>query len=329
MAASSRQSLRVLLLEDRSADAELIVHELKKAGFDPIWQRVDNQKEYLHALGSAPDLILADFNMPALSAPRAPRSCSGSRTPTSRSSSSPAASAKRPRLQVLKSGATDYLLKDRLGRLGDAVRRAIAERQRAQSKREADTLVDVTEARMRFALEASCVGTWESDVGDRCRSLVPDARGAARHAARHVWRHPRSLPPVHLSRGPAGGRSEHRARDARAHRLEHSLSHHVAGRHAALDQRRRTHVLRRRGTAGARGGHRSRRDRTALARGTVSPGAEDGGDRPAGRRHRARLQQPADGDSRLFHPDRGGAAPAARCSTICVKSGTPPIARRR
>ncbi|HEX3644408.1 MAG TPA: hypothetical protein VHT95_02305 [Vicinamibacterales bacterium] len=41
MAESSRQSLRVVLLEDRSADAELIVHELKKAGFDPIWERVE------------------------------------------------------------------------------------------------------------------------------------------------------------------------------------------------------------------------------------------------------------------------------------------------
>ena len=50
----------------------------------------------------------------------------------------------------------------------------------------------------------------------------------------------------------------------------------------------------RRHRAAGRGHHRA-----ADARGAAAAGAEDGGDRPARRRHRARLQQPADGDHRL------------------------------
>ena len=33
--------LRVLILEDRPEDAELVVHELRRSGFEPTWTRVD------------------------------------------------------------------------------------------------------------------------------------------------------------------------------------------------------------------------------------------------------------------------------------------------
>ena len=61
------------------------------------------------------------------------------------------------------------------------------------------------------------------------------------------------------------------------------------------------------------------------ARGAAAPGAEDGGDRPARRRHRARLQQPADGGDRLQRPA------AARSSTgdAAPREGEPRSATRR
>ena len=39
--------IRVLILEDRSSDTELILHELRRAGFDPDWVRVETEQEYL------------------------------------------------------------------------------------------------------------------------------------------------------------------------------------------------------------------------------------------------------------------------------------------
>jgi two-component system cell cycle sensor histidine kinase/response regulator CckA len=154
--------LKVLLLEDSSDDVELIVGELKKAGFEPAWQRVEDEPGLLQALESPPDLILADFSMPALSAPRALELLRNTH-PDIPFIVVSGSMGEDIAVQLLKSGATDYLIKDRLGRLGAAVRRAIGDRRRVESKREADELIDVTEARSRFALEASHVGTWECD----------------------------------------------------------------------------------------------------------------------------------------------------------------------
>jgi PAS domain S-box-containing protein len=162
MTPAARHPLNVLLLEDRSADAELIVHELKRAGFEPAWRRVEDELTYLHALESPPDLILADFNMPALSAERA-LELARKTHPDVPFIVVSGSIGEEIAVQLLKSGATDYLIKDRLGRLGEAVRRAVSDRQLAQSKREADALIEVTEARSRFALEASHIGTWECD----------------------------------------------------------------------------------------------------------------------------------------------------------------------
>jgi pentatricopeptide repeat protein len=57
-------AIRVLILEDRVADAELMLHALRRAGFEPDWQRVDSEPGYLAALETNPDLILADWSLP-------------------------------------------------------------------------------------------------------------------------------------------------------------------------------------------------------------------------------------------------------------------------
>src|SRR3972149_4544376 len=56
--------LRVLILEDRPTDAELILHELRQAGFDPEWQRVETEAEYLTALHPALELPLPYYSLP-------------------------------------------------------------------------------------------------------------------------------------------------------------------------------------------------------------------------------------------------------------------------
>ena len=38
--------LNVLIVEDRPADAALMVHELRRAGFDPVWRRVETEEDY-------------------------------------------------------------------------------------------------------------------------------------------------------------------------------------------------------------------------------------------------------------------------------------------
>src|SRR5713101_3577224 len=58
-------TLRVLLVEDVAADAELEVREIKRAGLRVSHRVVDSEKDFIRALREfAPDVILSDFSMP-------------------------------------------------------------------------------------------------------------------------------------------------------------------------------------------------------------------------------------------------------------------------
>ena len=70
---SVRKGIRVLLLEDEVADAELIVRELRRSGFDPHWRRVETEAEFIDSLNPSLDLILADFRLPQFDGLRALR----------------------------------------------------------------------------------------------------------------------------------------------------------------------------------------------------------------------------------------------------------------
>lgn len=58
-------NIRILILEDRLNDADLIEWELSDAGLDVTIKRAMTEEEYLRALEEfAPDLILSDYNLP-------------------------------------------------------------------------------------------------------------------------------------------------------------------------------------------------------------------------------------------------------------------------
>lgn len=63
--------LKVLILEDRATDAELVLYELRRAGFAPDWLRVETEADYLAHLEPVWDLILADYSLPQFDALRA------------------------------------------------------------------------------------------------------------------------------------------------------------------------------------------------------------------------------------------------------------------
>src|SRR5712671_3419505 len=115
--------LRFVLLEDDHADAELIQTGLANSGLSITWQHAVGEKDFLAALTDQPaDLVLADYTLPGydgLTALRAVRSqwpdvpfvfVSGSL-------------GEERAIDALKSGATDYVLKDRLQRLPTVVQR--------------------------------------------------------------------------------------------------------------------------------------------------------------------------------------------------------------
>src|SRR2546423_2605885 len=66
----SGRPLRLLILEDRPEDAELALRELRRAGFDPSWRRVDDEAGFKANLDPELDLILADYHQPQFDALR-------------------------------------------------------------------------------------------------------------------------------------------------------------------------------------------------------------------------------------------------------------------
>lgn len=121
---SIRQPLKLLIVDDNGPDAELMVHELRGAGFDVNWERVDTEPDYLAGLAESPEVILADYRMPQFSGSRALQLLQehGLGIPfivVSGTIGEESAAA------IMKEGATDYLLKSHLARLGSTVLHAI------------------------------------------------------------------------------------------------------------------------------------------------------------------------------------------------------------
>jgi diguanylate cyclase (GGDEF)-like protein/PAS domain S-box-containing protein len=145
------------MLEDRPADAELVLHELKHTGFEFEVTRVDNRETYRAALSADLDLILADYNLPQFDAMEALRMLNETDwdVPFIIVSGSIGEDVAVSAMQL---GAADYLLKDRLTRLGPAVRQAIDQhRLRMEQRRTAKELAESQE-RFRRVFEEGAVG---------------------------------------------------------------------------------------------------------------------------------------------------------------------------
>lgn len=121
-------SLNALIVEDNPADAELVVRELRRAGFDLSWEQVCTEEEFLVRIKERPDIILSDYAMPQFSGLRALELLrdSGVEVPFIVVSGT---IGEETAVAAMKLGAADYLLKDRLARLGSAVKHAIADKQ--------------------------------------------------------------------------------------------------------------------------------------------------------------------------------------------------------
>jgi two-component system sensor histidine kinase NreB len=120
-------SLGILLLEDVFTDAELVTHELRQGGFLFTTRQVQTRAEFEEALrASPPDVILADYSLPTFDGLSA-LAIARREIPDVPFIFVSGAIGEERAIEALKMGATDYVLKDRLGRLVPAVQRALQE----------------------------------------------------------------------------------------------------------------------------------------------------------------------------------------------------------
>lgn len=127
--------LRVLLAEDDPLDAELVVRELGKSGYSPEWQRVDSEPAFRNRLiNDPPDVIISDHAMPQFSSAAALDCLRESRLSIPFIVVSHAIGEEEA-VALMHQGAVDFLMKDRLGRLGEAVRRALEQQRLREAHR--------------------------------------------------------------------------------------------------------------------------------------------------------------------------------------------------
>jgi PAS domain S-box-containing protein len=178
MAHDRRIPLYVLLVEDLPDDAELLLLELRRAGYAPRARRVDTEADFLAALdaGYAPgepwDLILSDYQMPGFTGVRALALLQqrGGDLPFILISGTVGEDIA---VEAMKDGAADYLLKDRLARLQHAVSHALEDNRLRLEKRAAERAMRASEQRFRALIENSADGIGVVGKDGRLNYLSP------------------------------------------------------------------------------------------------------------------------------------------------------------
>lgn len=168
-------SIKVLILEDVPTDAELMIHELRQAGFDPEWWRVDTEQDYLASLSVPMDIILSDYSLPQFDALKALQHL------LNRHLDIPfiivsGAITEETAVECMKLGAADYLLKDRLARLGQAVTRALEQKRLREERKKADARVQHLNEVLRAIRDVDQVILHEQDpdrlLSETCKILI-------------------------------------------------------------------------------------------------------------------------------------------------------------
>ena len=146
------KKLRVLIVEDDLNDAELMAIQLRRAGFSPECRQAASEAEYLDQLLPDLDIILSDFRLPDFSGLKALKLLK------ERELEIPfilisGTIGEDTAVEALKEGAADYLLKDRLGRLGPAIEQAMEQSRLRRERKLAGTAVRESEERFRQLAE--------------------------------------------------------------------------------------------------------------------------------------------------------------------------------
>jgi PAS domain S-box-containing protein len=169
------RQLRILILEDNASDAELVRRELRKTGLDFTAQVTPDKASYLQALDTpAPDLILADYSLPGfdgLTALSLARQRFGDLPVVIVSG----AIGEETAIEALKAGATDYVLKQRLSRLGPVVKRALLAAKQSAEKKLAEEEVARQREWLRVTLTSIGDAVIASDTQGRVTFLNPVA----------------------------------------------------------------------------------------------------------------------------------------------------------
>ncbi|TVQ65461.1 MAG: response regulator [Balneolaceae bacterium] len=156
-----KKTIRILLVEDSDDDKELILRELRRGGFHPIYHHVQTESDYLEGLKNRDlDLVLCDYSMPTFDGIRAlemlkEKECDLPFILISGAIQDEVA------IEAMKEGANDYLMKGNLSKLGAVVERALRDAAVRREHKKSQILIAENVRRLREAERIAGIGNWE------------------------------------------------------------------------------------------------------------------------------------------------------------------------
>ena len=159
-------SLKVLIVEDSPDDAALVLRELRRGGYEPVWERVETAEAMNAALEHAEwDVILSDYTMPHFSALQALETLKSKQLDIPFIIIS-GTIGEETAVLALKAGAQDYLIKGRLARLVPALEREMREAhsrlERKLAEAENRKLEEQSTRRKKWRRWAGWPGDWRT-----------------------------------------------------------------------------------------------------------------------------------------------------------------------
>ncbi|MBM4325221.1 MAG: response regulator [Deltaproteobacteria bacterium] len=171
--------LRVLIVEDSEDDALLTERELKRGGYDPIFERVETPETMRKALlNQIWDIVISDHSMPHFSSPAALAILkeSGLDLPFMIVSGT---IGEDVAVAAMKAGAHDYIMKDNLTRLVPAIERELKEAALRQERKRAEGEKEKLQAQLTQAQKMESIGTLAGGVAHDFNNILTTIQGYA------------------------------------------------------------------------------------------------------------------------------------------------------
>ena len=166
--------LRVLVIEDSEDDVLLVIRELKKAGYDPVYKRIETAGDMKKSLQEKQwDIILCDYNLPQFSAPSAINLLKEENADIPLIVISGTIGEEKA-VECMRLGAHDYIMKGSYSRLCPAIDRELEEAKIRREKKQAEAQKKEALEKLRYSEERyrkinNCIPDliWSMDLSGR------------------------------------------------------------------------------------------------------------------------------------------------------------------
>ncbi|HYA85841.1 MAG TPA: PAS domain-containing protein, partial [Nitrospirota bacterium] len=171
-------ALRVLIVEDSESDAGLIIRDLQRAGYVPIHERVQTAAEMKSALEREDwAIIIADYSMPQFDAFAAMKILQESGRDDIPFIVVSGAMGEDTAVAMMKAGAHDYVMKDKMARLIPAVQRELDDAEVRRKHKQAEQALRRSEQNYRSLVESSTDIIMRFDKENRHLFVNPSVKG--------------------------------------------------------------------------------------------------------------------------------------------------------